>query len=204
MPKLGELLGADVIHAVRSDGAKLLAMKVQFSDTEQPMWEVRKVDHHGHFAKDGKITLDEGREPAVYRKTFTSEQLQELATAGDYVDWEQGFKKEAVEENASELERKLPLQDQDDPFSQQLNDVLDQIRKETPSEIQKVMAEQLKVGTRYYDEAVKQSTKSFQLARITTICSAILFAISILSRSSLPRPGMFQCVEQCFRPSCKG
>lgn len=187
MAALQELLEEEVVHAVRSDGTRILAMKVNFSDTQQPRWEVRQIDKDGYFTKDDKITIAD--KPAVYRKTLTSEQLEELAKIGDYVEWESGFPQKTKTETSEDwaegqetvqLEETLLPQIDQEKISQQSSDALEEVRRESPSQIQKIMAGQIKVGTRYYEEAVRQSAKSFQLARITTICSAALFETSII------------------------
>lgn len=183
MPKLDDVLGEDVIHAVRSDGSQIIAMKVRFSDTEEPMWEVRKTNKDGQFTQDDKITLDGGKEPAVYRKTLTSDQLKELADTGDYLDWDKGFT--STPKQGEQKKRRTSRQKQEetareDAFAQ-WHDILDQVAIESPSDIQKIVIDQMKIGTRYYEEAVAQSKMSFDLARTTTITSTGLFAISILS-----------------------
>lgn len=122
MSQLEEVLQENVIHAVRSDGAKLLVMKVQDS-TEPPIWEVLTIDKDGQIAKDGMMTLDVDQQ-AVYRKTFTTEQLRNVAKVGDYVEWQPGFLPRKGDE------QQYTLEEQKDQFEGQIAEQQRQIEEQ--------------------------------------------------------------------------
>lgn len=159
MPNLEELLTEDMIYASRSDGAKMLAMKVQES-AEGPIWEVLSMDKEGQVAKDGIITLDTDKQ-AIYRKTFTTDQLRTIANERDYIEWNAGFFPQRSSSTPSSLE------EQNNQLHEQFAEQQNQLEEQFTSQREQI--ELLLADTKAQLDTMVQSAKRSIASRIGKI-----------------------------------
>lgn len=89
MSQIENLLHEKIIHSIRSDASKMVAIQVG-SDADPIVWETLLIEKDGTIVNDGQVHLA-SNEKAVLRKTITSEHLLEIAMMHDFVEWQPGF-----------------------------------------------------------------------------------------------------------------
>ncbi|HLZ80006.1 MAG TPA: hypothetical protein VKP04_00090 [Ktedonobacteraceae bacterium] len=86
-------------------------------------WELLFVHKDGHVDNDGFLTLPAG-EKAVLRKTCTNEQLQEVATRHDFVEWQPCVLEERPDERVLQLRDELSRMERNyEETDKQLQDI---------------------------------------------------------------------------------
>jgi len=97
MAKLENLTQEKILHAVRSDGTKMIAWKVR-DEANGPVWEVLTTNQDGLVSTDGLIISKADGEQSLSHRVVDAETLKKIAAEGDYVEWQSGFGKEREDE----------------------------------------------------------------------------------------------------------
>lgn len=97
MAKLETLLHESILHAVRSDGTKMIVVKLR-DEANGPVWEILKSGQDGHSSSDELIISKPNGEQAISHRVVDTETLKTMAAGDDFIEWLPGYGKEQENE----------------------------------------------------------------------------------------------------------